>query len=115
MLKQVLAVAVVGLLGTGCASAHDSNWGYSAAPQMYHSSSYYAYPRYAPIRYAPIRYAPIRYAPRYCPPQRWGWNGYQGQYPRGYQNNWHGHNDRRDHDDHDRDDHDGGNDWNRHH
>jgi hypothetical protein len=110
MLKQVLAVAVVGLLAAGSASAHDWSSGYRYAPPAYQYYPYYAYPRYAPIRYAP----------RYCPPPRWGWQGgYYGQYPRGYQgNSWRG---RDDHDDHDRNDHGGwndhggGNDWDRHH
>jgi hypothetical protein len=107
MLKQVLAVAVVGLLTAGSASAHDSNWGYRPPSPAYHYYPYYTYPH---------RYAPVRYAPRYCPPPRWGWHGgYYGQYPHGYYRDaWRG-DDRHynDHDDHD--DHDGGNNWDRHH
>lgn len=111
MLKQALAVAVVGLLVAGPASAHDSNWGQRYAPPAhYYPHRYYPYPHYA---YYPYRYAPIRYAPRYCPPGRaWGWNGgYYGQYPGRYdRNQWHG-NDR--YDGRDRDDRH--NDWDRHH
>jgi len=102
-MKQVLAVAVVGLLAAGSASAHDSNWGYrNAPPPAYH---------YNPYAY---RYVPIRYVPRYCPPPRWGWHGgYYGEYPRGYyRNDWRGADNQ--YDDHDRDDHGSRHDWDRH-
>lgn len=106
MLKQVLAVAVVGLFAAGSASAHDSNWSHRYAPPAYHYSPHYnSYSH---------RYAPIRYAPRYCPPPRWSWHrGYYDGYPRYFrdaQRGGYNYYDRND-----GNDHGGRNDWDRHH
>jgi hypothetical protein len=101
MLKQVLAIAVVGALAAGPVAAHESDWGYR---NPYYGAAYH----YSPYQYASRQW----YAPRYCPPARPGkGHGWHHGHSHGYrQGGYYGY------DQHDRNDYrerGGHDDWNR--
>jgi hypothetical protein len=104
MLKQVLAIAVVGALAAGSVAAHEPDRGYRTP---YYGAAYHDYP----VQYAPQRW----YAPSYCPPARpWKKHGAHHGHGHGkWQGNYYGY-DR--YDRYDRDDHGGRggrDDWDR--
>ncbi len=127
MLKQVLAIVVIGTAALTSVAACASDWGTGASGYASPTTVQYVH-NGPPIRYISPRYYPAyRWAPapyRWAPPHqywypRYGYNRYdynRHDYNPGYYNNgrndWHGADQRRDWD---RDDHRGDdddrNDW----